>query len=347
MTYHFDYSRIDVEDYLHELGLTNIQKKGDQVWFSCPLPGHAGADRTPSASMELDTTRMHCFGCGFSGNAVSFLAEYEGVSPLKARKWLRERFEMTFFEPEDTFLGEIEKKLSRQEKRRTGVKERARASYITLLDEAEIEKRHINWDHIWDLWQGRIDGAYPLAYMLDRGFHPHTLNTWAIGWDMISQRISIPIRDDMGNLIGFKARAVDDDPRRYLVLGGPEYGFDTYHVGKVLFGLNVALKHIITSGRMVVREGELNTIAMHQAGIDVAIGSGKMLSDTQVKLIKKYAWKEVIFSYDEFKDSVNAAKLIEMDIPCRVCPPSDRDPSDMTKNEILEYVDAAESTLLL
>lgn len=340
MTYHFDYSKIDVEDYLHELGLTNIVRKGNEYWFSCPLSGHMGVDSTPSASMEIDTTRMYCFGCGFSGNAVSFLAEYEGVSPLKARKWLRERFNMTFFEPKDTFSGEIDLKFERQEKRK--LKKGAVPHHSTLLDEREVEKRSVDWYRIFDLWQGKIEEAYPLAYMLDRGFHPNTLTEWAIGWDMISQRISIPIRDEFGNLIGFKARAVDDNPQRYKVLGGPEYGFETYGVSKALFGIDRAKEY----DTLIIREGELNAIAIWEAGYKNVVGSGKILSDFQLDLIKKYAQK-VILWFDDFRDNIGATQQLEMNMPVKVCKPYDRDPSDMFKDEIVEAIEESMTTVLL
>lgn len=339
MTYHFDFSKIDVEDYLHELGLTNISRKGNEYWFSCPLDGHMGVDTTPSASMQIGTTIMHCFGCGFNGNAVSFLAEYEGVSPLKARKWLRDRFGMGFFESKEGFKAEIEKKLERQEKKRQN--KDAIVKHFTLLDEAEVEKRNVDWYKIFDLWQGKIQEAYPLAYMLDRGFHPNTLTEWAIGWDMISQRISIPIRDEYGNLVGFKARAVDDSPQRYKVLGGPEYGFETHGVTNILFGLDR-----IKSGKILVREGELNTIALHEAGFYNSVGSGKILSDKQIQLIKKYG-ESVVFWFDDFRDTINAARSLEGFMPTAVIRPTEKDPSDMFLDEIVEAVENAESSVLL
>jgi DNA primase len=337
----FDTEKIDVEDYLHELGLTGIYRKGNEYWFSCPLSGHMGADNTPSASMEVGTTRMHCFGCNFSGNAVTFLAEYEGVSNLKARQWLRDRFGMGWREPEDTFSSEIKKKLERMENKKNP--ERNTSLHSTLLNEDEVEKRSVDWYRVFDEWQGKIPSAYPLAYMLDRGFHPKTLDEWAIGWDIISQRISIPVRDDYGNLLGFKARAVDNSPQRYKVLGGPEYGFETYPVTTVLFGIHLAKKH----DTLIIREGELNVIAMHEAGVTNTVGVGKHISDTQLLMILKYANKGVLVSFDDYGDSLNAARMLEPYLPVKVFPPSEKDPADMFKDELYELITAAESSVLL
>lgn len=342
---YFDYSKIDVGDYLNELGLNNVKKRGDQWWFSCPLDGHMGADKTPSASMEEGTTRMHCFGCGFSGNAVSFLAELEGVSPLKARKFIRERFEIGFYEPTDTFAREIHKKMDRILNRK---KVQSSETHSTLLDEREVTKRTVNWNIVYEQWMGKIKEAYPLAYMLDRGFHPLTLEQWAIGWDMISQRISIPIRDELGNLVGFKGRAYEALPR-YKVLGGPEFGFDTYNVSNVLFGLDKVQgsSYYQNSGQLIVCEGELNCISMHQKGYDNTVGiSGKVLSSKQIQLIKDYC-ERVLFIFDEDIDTKKAALQTRDVIPTYAVRNHDKDPADMEIKELDELVASSYSVVMI
>jgi len=302
-----------------------------------------GVDKTPSASMEIGTTRMHCFGCNFNGNAVSFLSELEGVSPLKARKWLRDRFNMGSFEPKEGFKELIDKKLERIQKHAEEIK-RKRQTHSTLLDEREITKRNVDWYKVFEQWSGNMEEAYPLAYMLDRGFQPTTLDKWAIGWDMISQRISIPIRDENGNLVGFKGRTANPDRLpRYKVLGGGEYGFDTYNVSKVLFGLHL----VEDPSDLIVVEGELNAIAMQQAGYTNTVGiSGKILSDTQIDLIKLYA-NRVTFIFDEVRDTHNAAHLLRPFIMTYVAPPHRRDPADMDEKELYELVTNSRSAVLL
>lgn len=340
----FDYSKIDVEEFLNELGIRNISKRGQQYWFSCPLDGHMGLDSTPSASMEIGTTRVHCFGCGFSGNAVSLLAKIEGVSNLKARKWLRERFNMLhYLENTENFSNILKKKLERMENREKKVRVQ---KHSIILDEQESERRYINWYEVWDAWQGKMDYAYPLAYMLDRAFHPDTLTKWGVGWDMISQRICIPIRDEYGNLVGFKGRAVDFLPK-YLVLGGDEYGFETYNVSKVLFGLHEAKEHIEEQNEMILVEGELNAIALHQAGFNNVVGiSGRTLSDDQEALIKKYT-DCVTFIFDEERDTMNAARSLEKSVRVKVTPEHDKDPADMTRDEMQALLDLRTSSIMV
>src|SRR6185436_15552899 len=105
-----DYQKIDVEQFLQELGMRNVKPDGNEIFFSCPFSGHTHGDLNPSASMQKLTTKVHCFGCGFNGNALTFLAEYENCSPVKAARYIREWLGDDFKEPEGSFLTEIEEK---------------------------------------------------------------------------------------------------------------------------------------------------------------------------------------------------------------------------------------------
>src|SRR5262245_21805352 len=92
-----DLRKVDVVQFLTELGMRNLRedgtRRGVEVRFSCPFPGHAHGDSNPSATMNADSTAYRCWGCGMKGNAITFLAELEGVSPVLASQWIRERFE--------------------------------------------------------------------------------------------------------------------------------------------------------------------------------------------------------------------------------------------------------------
>lgn len=335
----FDYSKIDVAEFLNELGLNNIEKRYDQYWFSCPLPQHIGEDHTPSISMEEDTTRVYCFGCRFAGNAVSFLSELENVTPLKARHWLREKFNIGVGNQEN-FSDQIMKKMERIKKKHNSVIDQTE-QYAKILSEDEIKKRYIDWNLVHEYWTTKLEeiNPYPFAYMLDRGFSPKILQEFEIGWDDISQSITIPIRDEHNNLVGFKGRFVDPNSKsRYKVLGGAEYGFDTFNVSKVLHGLPKALENIyirsLNPPTAIVVEGELNCISMHQKGYFNTVGiSGKTIHKEQSDLIKKY-FAGAIFIFDEFKDTINAASEVSQHIMASVVPEHEKDPAEMDQYEI-------------
>jgi DNA primase len=334
-----DYSSIDVEEFLNDLGMHNVSKDGKEIFFSCPFPGHNHGDLNPSASMQQGTTRVHCFGCGFNGNALTFLAEYENISPLKAAHHIRQYLGDAFKEPENSFLQEINEKL-------TSINEEERPKRNQSLDTKELEKREIDWQKVWQ-WEQKEPGL-ALAYMFDRGFHWQTLQDWDIGFDIISERITIPWFDGEGNLIGFKGRALDKDigngNARYLVLGGPEYGFDTFDMSLMFFGMDQL--PYSNNQPLIIVEGELNAIALDQAGIYWRLGiSGKHISDAQAYILNGMD-RDIILWFDDVQDELKAADKLIKNNKVLIIPEHDKDPADSTPDEIRDLLSRAESAII-
>jgi DNA primase len=321
-----DYSRIDVADFLRELGLRNVQDQNTEVSYSCPFPGHSAGDSSPSATMEKGTTRAHCFGCGWSGNARTFLTDFENISPLEATRRLRVRWGSASDVEEGTVathVGRIIEKIS---------KTNAQPGQV-ILDEEEQEKRAVDWQAAATAIRLGRQVSEPEEYMLvQRGFHWQTLERWGVGYDDISQRISLPARDAYGRLVGFKARAWHPSILpKYKVLGGPEYGFEPYEVSRVLFGL-----HFIGAPlHLTVCEGEINAIAYDEKIKGPVVGiSGKTLSNEQCALLRQYA-DSVDLIFDEEEDAERAALKLIKYMPVFVVPnPTNQDPAEMTWDDL-------------
>lgn len=337
-----DLEKIDVYEFLNELGMNNIREDGKDIWYSCFSDQHYRGDVNPSASMEKGTTRFYCFSCGMHGNAVSFLAELENVSPIQSAIWIKERFIGTSVPDKSTILDNVQEILNSK-----GANRPRSSSTIPVLPENEVLRRLIDWrsEIAWLEYSGdQIDtNDTPVLYMLERGFTPEVLNKFQIGWDKISERISIPVRNEEGSLIGFKARSLEGQPR-YIVLGGPEYGFEPYETRKVLFALDKYEPS--EDGQIIVCEGELNAIALHQHGYTNAVGiSGKFISDEQVELIVKYG-QNCVLIFDEVDDAITAAKKIRHKIPTRIIPEHDKDPADCDATELAWLLQSAKSSLI-
>ena len=335
-----DYSRIDVVDFLNELGIRNVFDEGVEVKYSCPFEGHSHGDSTPSATMEKGTTRAHCFGCGWSGNALSFLYEYEDVSPLKAARWIRERWGAAFRDTEGSFTDEINRQLEEQ------AQQAKPPEPMPILDEKEADERSVDWTHVWSK-AALNEAPEPFRYMLDRGFLPHTLTAWDIGFDILSNRITLPARNHRRELVGFKGRSWHPDDRpKYKVLGGKGYNFEPYEVSRVLFGIHMLnFRGEVREHDIIVVEGELNAIAMHQHGYTTTVGiSGKTLSRHQCEEIRKIGEK-VLLIFDEEDDAQRAANKLIMHMPVLIAPQRDKDPADMTYSEIEERVNSARPAL--
>lgn len=333
-----DYTRIDVGDFLRELGIQNVQDQGSEVAYSCPFPGHSHGDSSPSATMEKGTTRAHCFGCGWSGNARGFLTDFENISPLEAARRLRQRWGSAA----DVAEGEVSTHVGRIIDKIT---QRRPVQGLPILSEEEQYKREIDWNAANTALALGREVAEPLSYMLvDRGFHWQTLESWGVGYDDISQRVTLPARDADGNLVGFKGRAWHPSiVPKYKVLGGAEYGFEPYEVSRILFGLH-RVREENDWEPLVVCEGELNAIALEQKGFGRVVGiSGKTLSAEQCALIRTFA-NQVDLMFDEEEDAERAAMKLRRYMPVFVVPnPYGHDGAEATFEELEERFKAAVS----
>ena len=285
---------VNVIDFLENLDIANIsQDTADEVKFSCPFPDHTHGDSTPSARMNDGsknpdkTTVWTCYGCKRSGYAVTFLAEYLGISRQQARNDIKQHYAPGYIAPK---YGSIAKEF---EARREALK-RNHVTTNPPLDAEIIRKFDVDWGVYAEEY-----GDYPdVAYMLDRGFTPATLDDWGIGYDQLSKRITIPVCDPEGNLVGFKGRAWRKEARpKYLVLGDKEdrqrYGFPTYDKSLIVFGLDRCSNS--DSQTLVLVEGEIDVMSLEVMGIPAISVSGSSMSPTQAKLIRQYCDEVVLF----------------------------------------------------
>src|SRR4051812_38913994 len=168
---------------LNELEIRNVRKlpNGD-VEFSCPFPGHNHLDRRPSASMSgsetpvpdkpgkfYPKTTFHCFTCGASGSAIKFLAEYEGVNTIVARRFLKERFAADYTETSKISLVAALNSIFEDK----FVTPEPPGPYQIISDEW-LDEFGINWPDVFMEWDQTKNSPYPLCYMFDRGFEPET-----------------------------------------------------------------------------------------------------------------------------------------------------------------------------
>lgn len=301
---------VDAEDLLNLLSADNVHDVGtSEVGFSCLYnAGHAQGDRNPSAHINRDSLLWRCKGCGRAGNLLELvkLGMPHGTSHPEALAWLRENFGEVIRKPRGGSLtADLEIRLAR-----------ARARFSTTERTLPIEGDtigpggifYVDWKLCMAQWHDPLaagsvmsrakDAAY---YMMNRGFAPEVLADWGVGYDHWSRRITIPVRDPAGQLVGFKGRSIDDRTPKYLLLGdtdgrelryGNGYGFDMHDARTVLFGLDRAKG----GNTLVVCEGELDAIACHAAGVTNAVALGtKSVTDQQLWLLRAHATRLVLF----------------------------------------------------
>ena len=286
---------VEVIDFLENFDIANIsQATSDEVQFSCPFPGHSHGDSTPSAYMNDGsknpdlTTLWKCWGCGRTGNAVTFVSEHQGITRQQARVQVKEHYAPGYRAPK---YGSIAREFESRYKRS---KERHDEPTVPILDTEIMQMFEVDWGHYAEEYRDSPD----VAYMLDRGFTPATLDEWDVGYDDTSKRITIPVCDPEGNLVGFKGRAWRKNARpKYLVLGDKgrrkRYGFDTYDKSLVVFGLD----RWGEQESYVFVEGEIDVMSLWVMDIPAICVGGSSMSTAQAKLIRQYC-DEVILFFD-------------------------------------------------
>lgn len=344
----FDRQLVDVEDMLISLNLSNVKRNGNEVQFSCPFPQHPFGDVHPSASMNVNTTLFHCFSCHESGDAVQFLAKLEGVSPVLAVRWLRERYEV----PEDG--GSAHALLER----RLGQKKREeKPPEVQELPDRVPGVIEIDWQKVRKDADMSCDS--PWSYIFHRGFTVDTLEDFGWAYDSVTDRLVFRIRDEHGRVIGMKGRAWKPYvPNKYIAIGDTprtmgRRGFMPFQSGRVLFNLDLASKS--SSREFVLVEGELNAMMLRQNALPFrgdeppVVGlSGSRLSDHQALLLRKHAESVVLFfdSDDAGLDGMQKADmLLEPYMPVRIVPLHEGDVCSMVPSESLKLVIDARSRI--
>jgi DNA primase len=321
---------IDITDLLDWLGVKGIQRDGREVYFKCPFPGHRPGSSNTNASFRPSDKHPwwigHCFVCGFSGTAIDFYQQHQGIKrPSQAKTALLERYGITTIST-DRRLDQIRRVIAGRKKTATPAN--------PPIDERHLKERHVIWKDAHAAWKAGT-AIYPFDYFFDRGFDWRTLVEWEIGFDPISEMFSIPYRDAQHRLIGFKGRAWWPDAKpKYRALGNKEdrenrFEFDSFDTSKTLFGIWRAAKQ----PQGIVVEGELNTIAMSQHGYPNAVGlSGQFLTQKQAHMVQGI-FGEVVLIFDEVDRAMQAAELIGYQ-HCKLVPVHERDPADAETEEV-------------
>ncbi|HIW94379.1 MAG TPA: DNA primase [Candidatus Flavonifractor merdipullorum] len=287
-----------------------LTRKGNNDWGLCPFHN----EKTPSFSVSREKQIYHCFGCGKGGGVISFIMEIENLPFVEAVRFLAQRAGMEV--PE---TGENEGYRRRRERLLALNKEAARFFHETLKGPAGAAgaeylfgKRGLSRGTVtrfglgvapdgWDnLIQAMTAKGFSKRELLDAGLAVDSKKGRI--YDRFRNRVIFPIIDLRGEVIGFGGRVLDDSTPKYL--NSPDT--PVYNKSRNLFALNIARKS--KQGRIILTEGYMDTISLHQAGFDCAVASlGTSLTQEHAQLLSRYT-KEAIIAYDGDGAGVKAAQ---------------------------------------
>jgi len=315
------------------------KKSGNNMFGLCPFH----SEKSPSFSVSNDKQIYHCFGCGKGGSVINFIMEIENLSYPDAVRFLARRVGMAV--PED----EKDVNFSRRERMLQLNRDAARYFYEQLsAPNAEAARQYIvkrdispamvtrfglgfapdSWDSLVFAMQQK---GYTKPELLDAGLAKASKKGNGGIYDTFRNRLMFPVIDIRGSVIGFSGRILGDGEPKYM--NSPEtLVFSKSHN---LFAMNLAKKSKM--GYIILSEGNIDVVAMHQAGIDCAVASlGTSLTPEQARLISRYVG-EVVIAYDGDAAGQKASQraisiLQQLDIKVRVLRMSGaKDPDEYIK----------------
>lgn len=269
-------------------------------------------ERTPSFSVNVDEKLFHCFGCGEGGDLFKYIELTEGVDFPDAVTLLADRAGIELKTEEEDPQTAARRK---RERRLLELLDRTNRYFERQLwdtQEAqpardELRRRGLDPDVLrafrvgyapsaWDrVMVGSRHAGYQPDEMLAAGIVQTSRDNPDRLYDRFRRRITFPLADRRGRILGFGARAIgpDQKPKYVNSSDGP-----VYHKGRHLFAAHMARKHAARSGDVILCEGYTDVIALHQAGLENAVGlMGTALTADQVAALGKLA-PSVILALD-------------------------------------------------
>ncbi len=293
-------ARNDIVDVIGQY--VQLKRKGQSWWGLCPFHG----EKTPSFSVSQDKQFYYCFGCHAGGNAFQFIQNMEKCDFSEAVELLAGRAGLPM--PERKSDGDHRER----EELRTTLYEIGRAAarfYHDKLYSREglpaleyLQRRGLSERIIkrFGLGFAPDNRDEAIRFLEAQGFSREHLKQFAVAgekegrwYDYFRNRVMFPIIDRRGRIIAFGGRVMDDSQPKYL--NSPET--PVFNKRQNLFGLNL-VQQIRGLQRVVLVEGYMDVISMHQAGVPYAMASlGTALTEEQARLIKRYC-EEVYLAYD-------------------------------------------------
>jgi len=307
-------SRIDIIEIVG--GFVKLKKRGTNYLGLCPFHN----EKTPSFTVSPVKEIYKCFGCGRSGNTISFLMELEKYSYAEALRWLAARYNV-----------EIEEKEVSPEVRQ--LQQVAESLYIINAFAQKFFS-----DTLFNTDEGQDIG---LSYLKERGFSEDTMRKFQLGYgpdardvfartalsaqynleylqksglvvvrderpmDNYRGRIIFPVHNQTGKIIGFGARIIKSNDRAPKYINTPEN--ELYIKSKILYGSYQARQAIDKQDECLLVEGYTDVISLHQAGVENVVASGgTSLTIDQLRLIKKYT-NHLTIIYDGDGAGIKAA----------------------------------------
>ena len=300
-----------ISQYVH------LKRSGRNFFGLCPFHN----EKSPSFSVSPDKQIFHCFGCGVGGNVFTFLTKIEGINFVEAVQTLAERANIQL----PTFENNVDKEKEELKVKVYKVNEFTAEYYhenlykpTAKIAQEYVKQRKLTNDTLKSFrigFSGKFNELYQ-ALKKERFEDPEILESGLVNKnengtyiDRYRNRLMFPICDGRGRVIAFGGRVLDDSKPKYI--NSPEN--IVFSKGRNLFGLNVAKKSEEIKKKLLIVEGYMDVISLHQRGIkNVVAPLGTALTQQQGWLLRRTS-EQIILSFDSDEAGSNA-KIRAIDI---------------------------------
>jgi DNA primase len=285
---------------------TDLRRQGTRWVGLCPFH----EERTPSFSVDAQEKLYHCFGCGVGGDTIKFVQEKEGLGFAEAVELLADRYGVELEREKEDPRAEARRQ---QRRRLEELLDRTAAFYAAFLWDSEeagrardyLAERGLGEEVLRAFGVGYAPSAWDQVLLRGQraGFKVDELRGVGLAqrgrgggeYDRFRSRIMFPIRDRRGRTLGFGGRAMRaDQGAKYINTAETDF----FHKSKMLYGIDRAKAAIAGAGRAVVVEGYTDVLALHQAGVEEAIGvMGTAITGEQVAALSGMV-EEVVLALD-------------------------------------------------
>ncbi len=285
---------------------TDLRRQGARWVGLCPFHD----ERTPSFSVDAQEKLYHCFGCGVGGDVIKFVEEKEGLGFSEAVELLADRYGVELEREQEDPRAEARRQ---QRRRLEQLLDRTAGFYASYLWESKeaakareyLATRGLAEQALRDFGVGYAPSAWDKVLVLGQraGFRVEELRQVGLvqqgrgggEYDRFRSRIMFPIRDRRGRTLGFGGRAMrEDQGAKYVNTAETDF----FHKSDLLYGVDRAKAAIAKAARAVVVEGYTDVLALHQAGVEEAVGvMGTAITGEQVAALSGMV-EEVVLALD-------------------------------------------------
>lgn len=280
-----------------------LNKKGNQFWACCPFH----YEKTPSFAVNEQEQFYHCFGCGESGDVISFVQKYENVDFVKAVEILAKNAGLEI--PQLTLNENISKHRKLKE-RVLEVNKEAAKFYVSALHSekgkealAYLEKRNISRQSQMKFGLGfSPDWTSLVSYLKQKGFSEKEMVEAGVAdtkngrtYDCFCNRIMFPILDSFSQVVGFSGRTMSKEKNIAKYRNTKET--IVFDKSKSIFGINLLKKFKQENPleKILIAEGQIDVIKIHQAGFSFAVACmGTALTPNHAKVLSRFCDKVVV-----------------------------------------------------